>query len=78
LALQVTGQVCEVQGYLAELGTIKGVPIVQAATAWTNPLTSETIFLVFNQILWYGNRLPILLINPNQIRHNGFCVGDDI
>jgi hypothetical protein len=28
LALEATGQVCEVQGYSAELGTIKDVPIV--------------------------------------------------
>jgi hypothetical protein len=78
LALEATGQVCEVQGYSAELGTIKDVPIVRAATAWTNPLTSETIVLIFNQILWYGTRLPISPINPNKIHHNGFRVGDDI
>jgi hypothetical protein len=78
IALEATDEVCEVQGYSGELGTIKDVPIVRAATAWTNPETAETIILIFNQILWYGNRLPISLINPNQLRHNGFRVGDDI
>jgi hypothetical protein len=66
LALEATSEVCEVQGYSSELGTIKDVPIVRAATAWTHPETSETIILIFNQILW---RLPISLINPNQLRH---------
>jgi hypothetical protein len=78
IALEAAGEICEVQGYSGELGTIKDVPIVRAATAWTDPETAETIILIFNQILWYGNRLPISLINPNQLRHNGFRVGDDI
>jgi hypothetical protein len=78
LALEATGEVCEVQGYSSELGTIKDVPIVRAATAWTHPETGETIILIFNQILWYGNRLPISLINPNQLRHNGYRVSDDV
>jgi hypothetical protein len=78
IALEATGEVCEVQGYSGELGTIKDVPIFRAATAWTNPEMAETIILIFNQILWYGNRLPISLINPNQLRHSGFRVSDDI
>jgi hypothetical protein len=47
LALEATGEVCEVQGYSSELGTIKDVPIVRAATAWTHPKTGETIILIF-------------------------------
>ena len=78
LALEATGEVCEVQGYSSELGTIKDVPVVRAATAWENTESGETIVLIFNQILWYGNRLPISLINPNQLRHNGYRVCDDI
>ena len=78
LALEATGEVCEVQGYTSELGTIKDVPIVRAATTWQDKQTGETIVLIFNQILWYGNRLPISLINPNQLRHNGYRVCDDI
>ena len=34
--------------------------------------------LIFNEVLWYGNRLPVSLINPNQLRHNGFRVCDDV
>lgn len=40
-------------------------------------MTAETIILVFNQILWYGSRLPHSLINPDQLQHHGYRIGDD-
>ena len=38
---------------------------------------TETIILRFNQVLWYGSKLKMSLINPNQIRHSGLAVSDD-
>jgi len=76
--VELTGEECEVQGFSSELGSTKNIPIVAAITAWTNPNTGETIILRFNQILWYGDRLPVSLINPNQLRHQGVPVCDDI
>jgi hypothetical protein len=46
---------------------MKDVPVVTAATAWTNEETGETFILLFHQVLWYGNKLPNSLLNPNQI-----------
>jgi hypothetical protein len=44
---------------------VKDVPIVSAATAWTNQETGESVILYFNQVLWYGKKMPVSLINPN-------------
>ena len=49
---------------------------MRASTAFTNN-TGETIILRFNQVLWYGRKLQMSLINPNQIRHSGIVVSDD-
>jgi hypothetical protein len=56
----------------------KDVPIVSAATAWTNEQTGEPVVLYFHQMLWYGDKLANSLINPNQIRHIGQPVCDDV
>jgi hypothetical protein len=52
------------------------VPIVNASTAYTNN-AGTTVILRFNQILWYGTKLNMSLINPNQIQHYGLAVSDD-
>ncbi len=51
--------------------------MVNAATAFTDDSTGETVILRFNQVLWYGNRMKMSLINPNQLRHYGITVADD-
>jgi hypothetical protein len=57
---------------------MKDVPIVSAATGWTNMETGETIILYFNQVLWYGKKLDNSLINPNQVRYCGHVLSDDV
>jgi hypothetical protein len=57
---------------------MKNIPIVSAATAWTNDKTGEVVILYFHQVLWYGKRLQHSLLNPNQIRHYGQPLCDDI
>jgi hypothetical protein len=44
----------------------------------TNEETGEMIILDFNQVLWYGKKMPISLINPNQRRDYGLQLCDDI
>jgi hypothetical protein len=56
---------------------ITNVQIVNAATAFTDESTGETFILYFNQVLWYGKRMRMSLINPNQLRHYGVTVSDD-
>jgi hypothetical protein len=72
------GTTCEVSPFTDEYQLMTDVPIVSAATAWTDDESGETVILWFNQILWYGNKLDHSLINPNQLRHNGVSVCDDI
>ena len=74
---EYTGEHCDVTPYSNDYKPITDVPIVNALTAYTNESTGETLVLRFNQVLWYGNRLGMSLINPNQIRHYGLTVSDD-
>jgi hypothetical protein len=52
------------------------VPVVQAATAYTDPESGETFILVVNQALYLGEDLRTTLLNPNQMRSNGIIVDD--
>jgi hypothetical protein len=68
LAWYFTGMTCEVSPFTDEYEIMKDVPVVLAATAWTNDNTGETFVLLFHQqVLWYGNKLSYSLLNPNQI-----------
>jgi hypothetical protein len=58
---------CEVVPFSEEYESMKDIPIMSAAMAWTNEQTGETVILYFHQMLWYGNKLANSLINPNQI-----------
>jgi hypothetical protein len=71
LAWDFTGITCEVLHFTDEYESMKDVPVVSAATAWTDDNSGETFILLFHQVLWYGNKLSHSLLNPNQIRHFG-------
>ena len=53
------------------------IPVATAVTAWDDPNSGETTLLEFNQGLWFGNKLPVSLINPNQCRMFGIDLCDD-
>jgi hypothetical protein len=74
---EFTGEHCDVTPYSDEYTPITDVPIVNASTAYTDLETGQTLFLRFNQVLWYGKKMSMSLINPNQMRHNGLVVSDD-
>jgi hypothetical protein len=78
LAWEFSGLTCEVSPFTDEYESMKDVPVVTAATAWTNEETGETFILLFHQVLWYGNKLPNSLLNPNQIQHFGHSLCDDV
>jgi hypothetical protein len=52
------------------------IPIFQAVTAFDDLNTGETLILVINQGLYFGDSLSNSLINPNQMRMNGEEVDD--
>jgi hypothetical protein len=71
-----TDKVCEVSQYHPEYQPIMNVPIVQAGTAYDDPITGKTYILVINQGLYLEKMLPQTLLNPNQMRFNGLTVDD--
>ena len=77
LPLYFTGEMCDVAPYSDEYEPIKDIPICTAATAYRNQDTGATIILIVHQALWFGNKMAHSLINPNQIRSNGYSLSDD-
>jgi uncharacterized membrane protein YgcG len=74
--ISYTDKSCQVAPYHPDYAVMKDIPIVQAGTAFDDPNTGETIILVINQGLYFGDNLPNSLINPNQMRMNGVEVDD--
>jgi hypothetical protein len=74
--IEYTGQTVEVSGFASSMNSIKNVPIVRAALAYDDPSTGETLILILNQMLYFGDDLPHVLLNPNQLRSNGIVVDD--
>ena len=60
-----------------EYEAISNVPVVHAATLWTDQNDNQRYILVFNEALWMGDTLPHSLINPNQLRAYGMLVQDN-
>jgi hypothetical protein len=77
LVLEFSGEQCDVSPYTNDYQPITNISVVNAATAFTAESTGETVILHFNQVLWYGKRMKMSLINPNQLRHFGITVSDD-
>jgi hypothetical protein len=65
--IEYTGQTVKVSGFASSMNSIKNVPIVKAALAYDDPLTGETLILILNQTLYFGDDLPHVLLNPNQL-----------
>ena len=49
VVLSFTNRECDVSPYTDSYESIKGVPIVVCATAWTSPVSGETVILVFHE-----------------------------
>ncbi|KAI2495884.1 Reverse transcriptase (RNA-dependent DNA polymerase) [Fragilaria crotonensis] len=76
--LHFTGRVCDVSPYNSEAyDAEKNVPIVTAATAYTDQSDGHVYILVIHQGLWFGEKLTHSLINPNQLRYAGVTVHDN-
>ena len=76
--LSFTGRVCDVSPYNAEAYQAEqNIPIVSAATAYTDPFDGQVYILVIHEGLWFGDKLNHSLINPNQLRFAGTTVHDN-
>jgi len=76
--LHFTGRVCDVSPYNPNTySPERNIPIVSAATAYTDQRTGQVFIIVINEALWFGNKMPNSLINPNQLRFAGVSVRDN-
>ena len=75
--LELSGEYCSVSPFSADYQPKTNVPIAKCATTYTCPSSGDSIVLVADQVLWFGNKLHCSLINPHQIRSHGFSVCDD-
>jgi hypothetical protein len=62
--IHFTGEHCEVSPFSDEYTKMTDVPVAAA-------------ILIFNQGLWFGDKLENSLINPNQCRMHGISLCDD-
>jgi hypothetical protein len=76
LVLETYGQVAEVSGFSDSMKPLQDIPIVKAAVAFDNLETGETVVVIINQALYFGDQLQHILLNPNQIRSNIIQVDD--
>ena len=75
--LSYTGKECEVSPYTETYESVKNVPIVMGATAWTRQEDGQTFILVFHEALWMGDAMSHSLLNQNQMRSHGMIVQDN-
>ncbi len=71
-----TGETVSVYPFSAESNKVSNVPIGTVVYAVDDPRTGRTVLLVMHEVLIFGDRLPISLINPNQLRDYGVQVND--
>lgn len=65
--LSYTRKTAHVSPFTPELSQMRDVPIVKAALAYDNSITGETFVIIVNQALYFGDSLPHILLNPNQM-----------
>ena len=74
--LDRTGHCCDVRGFHDNLLDVKDVPVATVATGITTN-DGRAYVLVFNEVLYFGDTMGHILVNPNQIRHCGVSVSDN-
>jgi hypothetical protein len=77
IVLSPTSRTADVYAYDTSIKPIENVPIISGATAYDDPITGNTYILVFNESLYYGQKLDHTLNNPNQLRAYGLPLWDN-
>ena len=73
--IERTGKVVSVSPFSSEYNSIDDIPIATVATAYDTG-KGETYILIYNEALYFGDRMSHTLLCPNQLRHNGLIVDD--
>ena len=64
-----------IHGYSDELAPMI-VPVMTVATLWIHPVTGQPYILVMHESLYFGDRMGMMLICPNQVTANRIKVED--
>ena len=72
---KVNGRTCEVTPFSSDLGTVKEVPIVDAAIAYHCQFTNETFVLIVRNALYIHN-MDHNLVPPFILREAGVIIND--
>jgi hypothetical protein len=75
--LELSGEYCTVSPFSTDYQPKQNIPIARCATTYTCPASGDSVVLVADQVLWFGDGLHCSLINPHQIRYHGYGVCDD-
>ena len=70
------GRQVTVHPYSGEYKPIQDVSIATVATMWIHPKNGQPYILIINEALYFGDRVDVTLLNPNQLRANGVMVED--
>ena len=75
--IELTGQVCNVTGFMDSGQTVKDIPVATCATIVVDKDTGQKFMLIAHEMLYFGNLMKRSLLNPNQLRYAGVQVRDD-
>mgnify|MGYP003326537431 FL=1 len=76
IVCEYTTRTADVFPYNDSYEPITNVPIVTAATAYTDN-EGQTFILIIHEALFYGDKMNHSLLNPNQIRNNSINYWDN-
>jgi hypothetical protein len=71
-----TGFRVQVNEFSLEHEPMKDIPIGSVASAYKCEDTGQTYILLWHQFLYFGDRIPVMLLNGNQMQANGHTVED--
>jgi hypothetical protein len=71
-----TGEQVNVAPFSEAYDALKDIPIATVATVWECPKTMEGFLLIINEALYFGKKLKVSLLCPNQLRNHGIQVND--
>lgn len=72
----IEGQTVEAFPFAKSFGSIKNLPIVNAAVAYDHPVLCRTFILHLNHSIFVGEDSDNSLLCPNQLRANGVQLDD--
>lgn len=76
ILLHDSGDRVRVNAFSPEHEPMTDIPVGTVASAYDCEKTGQTFILLWHQFLYFGDRMPVSLINCNQIRAHGHTVQD--